>query len=145
MPGSVIAELLEGVVAEKEMGLEACWMSQVSSSSCGVSTSARGYMVGLCRNIATSSSSLPRVLLCYLSPGRSPCSPPLNQHGRRRESTLTMRLEIASHSLLLSRSKRLRVRLLALTYCYSHLQWIALSSEEMARSAYLQSALSSHH
>jgi hypothetical protein len=52
-PGSV--EVLEDVVAENEMGLEDCWMSHASSSSCGVSASSWGYNDGMCRSIAESS------------------------------------------------------------------------------------------
>jgi hypothetical protein len=82
----VSVELFEDIDAEKEMGLEACCMSQASSSSWGVSTSEWGYSVGLCRNIAASRSSLQRG-----TPNRSgplTCSPPFKlKHGCRRKGT----------------------------------------------------------
>ncbi len=130
-------ELLEDVVAEKETGLEACWMSQTSSSSWGVSTSAWEYRVGLCRNIAASRSSPILHLHILIRPGPLACSPPFhyNQNGRRREGTSNMRLGPASHLLMPPRSKRLRVgcSLLHILTPIDH----GSSSEEMARSTAL--------
>jgi hypothetical protein len=88
------------------------------------------------------SSGLRRGTSAPVRPGPLTCSPPL-KNGRRRKGTSNMRLETASHSLVLLRLKRSRASLLTLFHIPTPV-YHASSSEEMARSTRIQSVLSSH-